>query len=80
MSSAAVGAKAPKLLLIDSNVFFAKRLTDELLSQRPEPQAVLLVRKDNTKAQAAYKKWGWTKVGDVQPTPEAPNSSPDRRG
>jgi len=30
MSSAAVGAKAPKLLLIDSNVFFAKRLTDAL--------------------------------------------------
>src|SRR3954471_8076066 len=30
MSSAAVGAKVPKLLLIDSNVFFAKRLTDAL--------------------------------------------------
>jgi ribosomal protein S18 acetylase RimI-like enzyme len=51
----------------------AKRLHDELLRARPEPQAVLLVRKDNTKAQAAYKKWGWTKIGDVQPTPEAPN-------
>jgi len=30
MSSPATGAKAPKLLLIDSNVFFAKRLTDAL--------------------------------------------------
>src|SRR5438046_2519651 len=28
----------------------AKRLHDELLAQRPEPQAVLLVRKDNTRA------------------------------
>lgn len=51
----------------------AKQLTDALLSQRPEPQAVLLVRKDNTKAQAAYQKWGWIKIGDHQPTPEAPN-------
>jgi ribosomal protein S18 acetylase RimI-like enzyme len=51
----------------------AKRLHDELLRQRPEPQTVLLVRKDNASAQAAYKKWGWTKIGDLQPTPEAPN-------
>lgn len=51
----------------------AKRLHDELLGHRPEPQVVLLVRKDNARAQAAYKKWGWTKIGDVQPTPEAPN-------
>jgi len=51
----------------------AKHLHDELLAHRPEPQAVLLVRKDNTRAQAAYNKWGWTKIGDVQPTPEAPN-------
>jgi len=51
----------------------AKRLHDELLGQRLEPQATLLVRKDNAPAQAAYKKWGWTKIGDRQPTPEAPN-------
>jgi Acetyltransferases len=51
----------------------AKRLHDQLLSGRGESQASLFVRKDNSPAQAAYKKWGWTKVGDVQPTPEAPN-------
>jgi ribosomal protein S18 acetylase RimI-like enzyme len=51
----------------------AKRLHDELLRLRPEHRADLYVRKDNTPAQAAYKKWGWTKIGDVQPTPESPN-------
>jgi CheY-like chemotaxis protein len=33
MSSPAFAAKAPKLLLIDSNVFFAKRLSDALKSE-----------------------------------------------
>jgi ribosomal protein S18 acetylase RimI-like enzyme len=51
----------------------AKRLHDELLCHRTERRADLYVRKDNTPAQAAYKKWGWTKIGDVQPTPESPN-------
>ena len=51
----------------------AKRLHDELLRRRPEHRADLYVRKDNTAAQAAYRKWGWTKIGDVQPSPDAPN-------
>lgn len=51
----------------------ARRLHDELLRLRPESRAALFVRKDNASAQAAYRKWGWTKVRDVQPTPEAPN-------
>jgi ribosomal protein S18 acetylase RimI-like enzyme len=51
----------------------AKRLHDELLSHRPERRADLYVRKDNGPAQAAYKKWGWTKLRDVQPTPQSPN-------
>jgi ribosomal protein S18 acetylase RimI-like enzyme len=51
----------------------AKRLHDELLRRRPERRADLYVRKDNDPAQAAYKKWGWTKIGDVQPTPQSPN-------
>ncbi len=50
----------------------AKRLHDELLRLRPEHRADLYVRKDNTPAQAAYKKWGWTKVGEVQPATDAP--------
>jgi ribosomal protein S18 acetylase RimI-like enzyme len=51
----------------------AKRLHDELLRPRPERRADLYVRKDNATARAAYKKWGWTKIGDVQPTPTSPN-------
>ena len=39
----------------------------------PEPRADLYVRKDNAPAQAAYKRWGWTKIGDVQPSLDAPN-------
>ncbi len=50
----------------------AKRLHDELLRLRPEHRADLYVRKDNAKAQAAYLKWGWKKVGEVQPTADAP--------
>ena len=51
----------------------AKQLHDELLRLRPEHRADLYVRKDNTPAQAAYKKWGWTKIGDAQPSADAPN-------
>jgi ribosomal protein S18 acetylase RimI-like enzyme len=51
----------------------AKRLHDELLRLRPEHRADLYVRKDNAPARAAYQKWGWTKIGDVQPTPESPD-------
>jgi ribosomal protein S18 acetylase RimI-like enzyme len=50
----------------------AKRLHDELLRHRPEHRADLYVRKNNTNAQAAYRKWGWTKVGEVQPSPDSP--------
>jgi ribosomal protein S18 acetylase RimI-like enzyme len=50
----------------------AKRLHDELLRLRPEHRADLYVRKDNAPAQAAYRKWGWTKIGDVQPAADAP--------
>jgi ribosomal protein S18 acetylase RimI-like enzyme len=50
----------------------AKRLHDELLRLRPERRADLYVRKDNVPAQAAYKKWGWTKVGEVQPRADSP--------
>jgi ribosomal protein S18 acetylase RimI-like enzyme len=50
----------------------AKRLHDELLRHRPEHRADLYVRRDNGRAQAAYQKWGWTKVGEVRPAAEAP--------
>jgi ribosomal protein S18 acetylase RimI-like enzyme len=50
----------------------AKRLHDELLRHRPEHRADLYVRRDNAPAQAAYKKWGWRKIGEVQPSADAP--------
>lgn len=50
----------------------AKRLHDELLRPRPEHRADLYVRQDNMPAQAAYRKWGWTKVGEIQPRADAP--------
>lgn len=50
----------------------AKRLHDELLRLRPEHRADLYVRKDNARANAAYQKWGWQKVGEVQPRADAP--------
>jgi ribosomal protein S18 acetylase RimI-like enzyme len=50
----------------------AERLHDELLRLRPERRADLYVRKDNAPAQAAYRKWGWTKVGEIQPAADAP--------
>jgi ribosomal protein S18 acetylase RimI-like enzyme len=50
----------------------AKRLHDELLRLRPEHHADLYVRKDNVPAQAAYKKWGWAKVGEIRPSTDAP--------
>lgn len=50
----------------------ARRLHDELLADRPDEQASLLVDPDNAAAQAAYAAWGWTKVGELQPFADAP--------
>ncbi|WP_433221046.1 GNAT family N-acetyltransferase [Dactylosporangium sp. CS-047395] len=51
----------------------ARAIHDELLRSRPEDRATLLVRDDNTAAQTAYAKWGWTKLGKLQPYPDSPN-------
>ena len=51
----------------------ARSLHDELLGSRREDRATLLVRSDNSSAQAAYARWGWQKVGTLQPYPDAPN-------
>jgi len=50
----------------------AKQLHDELLRLRPEHRGDLYVRQDNEPALAAYRKWGWVKVGEVQPRADAP--------
>jgi ribosomal protein S18 acetylase RimI-like enzyme len=46
----------------------AEALHDELLAGRPEERATLYARPDNAPAQAAYAKWGWHKVAQVQPS------------
>lgn len=51
----------------------AHALHDELLRGRGEERATLLVREDNTSAQNAYARWGWTKVGKLRPYPDAPH-------
>ncbi len=51
----------------------AHALHDELLGHRGEDRATLLVREDNTTAQRAYGRWGWQKVGKVQPFPDSPH-------
>jgi GNAT superfamily N-acetyltransferase len=51
----------------------AHALHDELLRNRREERATLLVRESNETAQKAYTKWGWEKVGKLQPFPDAPH-------
>lgn len=45
----------------------AHALHDELLKGRPEHRATLLVEPDNERAYAAYSRWGWQRVGTLQP-------------
>jgi ribosomal protein S18 acetylase RimI-like enzyme len=51
---------------------YGRQIHDELLRPRREPIAHLLVRVDNEPARAAYTSWGWRKIGQVQPFPDAP--------
>lgn len=51
----------------------AHALHDELLGNRPEQRASLLVREDNRTAQQAYLKWGWRLIGKLQPYPDSPH-------
>ncbi|GAA2636181.1 GNAT family N-acetyltransferase [Actinomadura fulvescens] len=51
----------------------AHALHDELLNGRVEERATLLVREDNDSAQTAYRRWGWEKVGKLQPFADSPH-------
>lgn len=51
---------------------YGRLLHDALMRTRRERLAYLLVRPDNTSAKSAYLSWGWQKVGQVQPFPDAP--------
>ncbi|MEU5671759.1 GNAT family N-acetyltransferase [Micromonospora sp. NPDC047753] len=52
----------------------AGALHDDLVNDRTELRATLLVRPDNIAAQAAYHSWGWSRVSRLQPKwKEAPD-------
>lgn len=50
----------------------ARQLHNALLEGASEERATLLVLPDNTAAQAAYRSWGWQRVGELQPFDDAP--------
>lgn len=51
---------------------YGRQLHDTLLADRPEHRATLLVRPDNHPARPAYLRWGWHKLGEIQPFPDSP--------
>jgi GNAT superfamily N-acetyltransferase len=57
----------------DTGRGIAHALHDELLSNRTEQRATLLVEPDNEAAYRAYLHWGWRKVAQLRPGwPDAP--------
>ncbi|MEU9111840.1 GNAT family N-acetyltransferase [Streptomyces sp. NPDC048483] len=48
------------------------RLHRALIDDRPERMAVLLVDVEHPKVQALYESWGYRKVGEQRPFPDAP--------
>ncbi|MFE4972651.1 GNAT family N-acetyltransferase [Kitasatospora sp. NPDC056651] len=51
---------------------YSTRLHDELVSDRPEALAVLLVDTEHPRVQALYESWGYAKVGDRRPFADSP--------
>lgn len=51
----------------------AHAVHDELLHNRPEQRAALLVRENNESAQRAYARWGWKRIGKLRPYPDSPH-------
>jgi ribosomal protein S18 acetylase RimI-like enzyme len=50
----------------------ARALHNALLADRPEERATLLVRPEAASAQAAYRQWGYVRVGSIRPAIDAP--------
>lgn len=50
----------------------ARTAHHELLAQRPEQRATLLVEPDNTPARTAYERWGYRCIGTLHPFQDAP--------
>jgi GNAT superfamily N-acetyltransferase len=51
----------------------AHQIHDELLFNRPERRASLLVAAENETARQAYFKWGWHQIGKLRPYPDSPH-------
>ncbi|MDM4783318.1 MULTISPECIES: GNAT family N-acetyltransferase [unclassified Micromonospora] len=50
----------------------ARQLHNSLIEEASEERATLLVLPDNVAAQAAYRSWGWQRLGELQPFDDAP--------
>lgn len=50
----------------------ARALHDELMQDRPEVRASLLVEETHPRVRATYERWGYRTVGRLQPTVDAP--------
>lgn len=64
-----------ELMVVQSHIGrgIARALHDELLGDRPEQRASLLVIPDNARAYDRYLRWGWQRVGILRPSwPDAP--------
>lgn len=50
----------------------ARTLHEELLSRRPEERSNLLVEEGHPRVRALYERWGYEKMGIMQPFPDSP--------
>ena len=50
----------------------ARALHDELVQDRPEVRASLLVEETHPRVRATYRRWGYQVVGQLRPTADAP--------
>jgi len=51
---------------------WARALHDALLRDRPESRVGLLCRPEAAAAQAAYRSWGYQRIGRIRPGPDTP--------
>lgn len=50
----------------------ARTIHDDLMRERPEPRASLLVEREHPQVRATYERWGYEAVGTSQPYEDAP--------
>ncbi|WP_225848205.1 GNAT family N-acetyltransferase [Streptomyces sp. HPF1205] len=50
----------------------ARTIHDELMRDRPEPRASLLVEQSHPRVRATYERWGYQAVATSRPYPDAP--------